>query len=353
MKREVVDCYRRIYRHIIRLPVDVITLQQIKTILKNEFRTPLKKADFRYSSIDDRKYNEHLTLLRKILVIEDYDTLNDIYDLVYKKERIPWMEEFRRTRYIAFRPFWPVVHLFLQLQISDKHKKIYQNLLEKDKDKDFSLMSFFNVAPDEVTCEIDRLGGFDSPSMNKAEILVKQIRKFHDFLKKNQEKLTHRKIQPFELELPSNSFGLPLHASQRDRLLKEKINYCKQLCENFIPIDQKGLAHLIKVAIHKPGSQSTDVDIYSINKNFFRYMERKRRKKQDMNLNPRRIANRSKKVIPTDNDIRKGIREYVRHQFYYDLGNYFMSEMQNFYENEREIAPYIKPLTPDQNSIIT
>ncbi|CCE79952.1 Piso0_003045 [Millerozyma farinosa CBS 7064] len=341
MRREVVDFYRRIYRHIVRLPVDVTTLEQIKTISRNEFRTPLKKAEFRYSSIDDRKYNEHFTLLRKILVNEEYDTLNDVYNLVYKREKISWMEELRRTRYIAFRPFWPVVHLFLQLQISDKHKKKYQNLLEKDKDKDFSLMSFFNIAPDEVQCDIDRLGGSDGSSVNEAESLVKQIRKFHDFLKKNQEKLTHLKIHPFELELPSNSFGLPLHASRRDRLLKEKINYCKQLCENFIPIDQKGLAHLIKVAIHKPGAQSTDVGPYSINKNFFKYMERKRRKEQDMYLNPRVIANRSKKVIPSDNDIRKGIREYVRHQFYYDSGNYFMSKMQNFYENEREIAPYI------------
>lgn len=335
--------YKQICRHIHRIPLDNKTIGYLKTYSKSKFATPLKKGQFQHSPIDKRLYDRSMKVLNDILVNEDYKSIDTLLDFVYKdmQPQSPWISQFMKYKYTAFRPYWPQVHLLDELAHGSKHSKLYKEYLENEKDTDLCLQEYFGISSVSTKLKLKplRWQGDNEPSQI-TDILL-EFKKLHTFLFKNQDKLTHLKIQPIEVAYPTNRFALPLHVTQRDRLLKEKINYAKSLCEEFKPIRKESLDHLIRFAIHKPGDDKPE-EAYQINEMFFRYMRRKH-SIESTTLSPlTRKYLRSKKLIPNDNNIRKYIREYVRRQFYCDSSDYKMSWMQNFYENEKRIVPEIE-----------
>lgn len=337
--------YKQICRRIHRLPLDHKTIERFQLYCKSKFLTQLKKGQYQHSCIDRSSYDKGIKVLDDVLVNENYDSLNTILDFVYK-ETLPqpqWISDFMKYKYTAFRSCWPQIHLFNELATTPKQSKLYEEALEKDKDVDLSLVSYFGIKPESIDFDLKPLK-FTIHDMTSpvSEILV-EFKKLHSFVFRNQEKLTHLKIQPLEVTYPANRFGLPIHVTQRDKLLKQKLNYAKSICQEFKPLCVDSLNHLVEFAKFKPGNIKGN-DAYKINENFFKYMIRKHNYERD-NLNPLYKKHlRNKKLIPNDNNIRKYMREYVRKQFYYDyeLKTYKMCWMQNFYENEKRIVPDIK-----------
>ncbi|CUM48665.1 uncharacterized protein AC631_00308 [Debaryomyces fabryi] len=336
--------YKQICRRIHRLPLDHKTIECLRLHCKSKFVTQLKKGQYQHTSIDKSSFDKGIKVLDDVLVNENYDSLNTILDFIYK-EALPqpqWVSDFMKYKYTAFRPCWPQVHLFNELTTTPKQSKLYEEALEKDKDMDLSLVSYFGIKPASIDTDLKPLKLAIDKTSPVSKILL-EFKKLHSFVFRNQEKLTHLKVQPLEVIYPANRFGLPIHVTQRDKLLKQKVNYAKSLCQEFKPIYENSLNHLVEFAIYKPGSTKGN-DAYKINENFFKYMIRKHNYERD-NLNPLYKHHlRNKKLIPNDNNIRKYMREYVRKQFYYDskLKTYKMCWMQNFYENEKRIVPGIE-----------
>ena len=345
MGHSIRQYYKQICRRIHRLPLDRKTLKYLHLYCKGKFATPLKKAQYQHSPIDKNLHERGISILDEVLVNENYESLDIVLDFIYKDTRLQpsWITDFMKFKYSAFKPYWPQVHLFNELTHNPEHSKIYKENLEKEKDADLSLLDYFGISPEPIDLDLKPLRSPVGDKPSPVVVILLEIKKLHLFLFKNQEKLTHLKIQPLEITYPTNRFALPIHVTQRDRLLKEKINYAKKLTQEFRPICEESLNHLIKFAIYKPGNKEPS-NTYKINEKFYRYMIRKH-KMESTRLSPlSRRHLRSKKLIPDDNNIRKYMREYVRRQFYYDsnLNTHKMSWMQNFYENEKRVVPDIE-----------
>lgn len=337
--------YKQVYRRIYRLPVDPRTLNLLHTYTRAQFEVPLNKIQYQHNPINKKLYDKGIKILDNILIEDDYDSLEEVLDFVYKETQpqSQWILDFMKYKYLAFKPHWPQVHLFRELTKSPKHLALYEESLKNDKNEDLSLIEYFDIVPNANDIDLRPLKSMTKDTPSPITIITQEFKKLHSFLIRNQERLTHLKIQPMEVAYPTNRFALPIHVTKRDLMLKEKINYSKRLCEEFIPMKESSLENLIKFAIHKPGKNDVDPS-YEINKNFYRYMIRKH-KIERMELNPlKKKYVRTKNLIPNDNNIRKYMREYVRKQFSYDskLGSYKMSWMQNFYENENRIVPNVE-----------
>jgi len=337
--------YKQICRRIHRLPLDCKTIERFQLYCKSKFVTPLKKGQYQHSSIDKRSYDKGIKILDDVLVSENYESLNVILDFIYKETspQPSWISGFMKYKYTAFKPYWPQVHLLNELTTTPKQSKLYEESLQRDKDADLSLSDYFGIKPDSVDIGLRPLKSTTGDKTSPVSTIMLEFKKLHSFLYKNQEKLTHLKMQSLEVTYPTNRFALPIHVTQRDNLLRLKINYAKNLTTEFRPICEDSLNHLIKFAVLKPGNTGGN-GAYKINGIFYKYMIRLHNY-ENVNLNPlHRKHLRSKQLIPNDNNIRKYMREYVRKQFYYDsnLKTYKMSWMQNFYENEKRIIPDIE-----------
>lgn len=327
-------CYKELLKRIRLLPLDSKSIRRYKCLTKLQFKSSTKPW------IDTSRYQKQISLLDQVLVREDYDKLKDILDVIYKDEReIPnWLQKFQGLNYLMWQRDWPQVHLVYQLTKHSKFIQEYEDALTEEKNDDLSLVRYFGYSNDNELRERGLVPlKRDNEESSKEDTLI-HIAKLHKFLLNHQKILTHLKIKPLEVIYPTNRFSLPIHVSRRQKLLKQKITYIKNLFKTFRPIEVESLKHLIDVALYKQGQQGHHS--LQLNELFYRYMTKKHRIER-ISLSPTvKKYTRKKRLIPNDNNIRKILRQYVKEQFYIVDGDYKLSWMQNFYENNHQVTDY-------------
>lgn len=316
--------YRNLCRRYNRLPLDKLSIFKLRILTKNNFLD---------THFNKKKYDKHRQLLDDILIHENYDKIEKLLDLIYKQnlDILGWVLELKNTNYLELKQEWPQVHLIYELTSTGdkKHLKEYEEKLKTENNDDICLMKHFGLEDISVLKPLAILPRANN-SASHGDI-INESKILHKFLFDNQTKLTHLKILPIEALYPTNRFGLPLHVTKRDKILRRKITYIKSLFEEFQTISKTDLEHLVSFATYNGGS-GKDPKL-ELPQGFFKYMKKKH-DIEKVTLNPLvRKFIRSKTLIPNDNNIRKYYRDYVRKQYYLEDRTYKMCWMQNFYEN--------------------
>ena len=339
MTPRVLSCFKEIIRRIRRLPVDYRTLNILSTYAKKEFKVPLKKRNFKFVPMNLKLYDRAVQIMDNILERRDPDVIHNILDFSYKEvEPAPtWVRLFQKQKFLLFKQYWPQVHLIDEIAPGSKLQKAYWQKLKEETGPEFSLMNFFGIDEKNVEGELEPIKKDKGSTNSLISELADRYFALHTFLFHNQAKITHLKIQAMEVFYPPNVFGLPLHTQRRNEIFLDKINYSKRVSLEYRAIEKETLRYLIDFAIHTPGEKEA-IEPYRINRNYHRYMQRKL--KGDYKKSLRKPK---KQLILNDNNIRKIYRAYVSKQFYYDKDSqkYKLSWMQNFYENDKRIAPDI------------
>jgi hypothetical protein len=325
---KAIAAYKHIIAKVRRLPADLRTLGLLKTVVKQQFLTKIKPHR---SGVDARSVAKATSVLDRVLIDVDLEGMVNVWDYLYKRQEQAWIPQFSRMKYSAFREIWPHVHLMEEVAPNLKQLREYQRHLSKDLNEEFSVLKFMGINLTEPGLQM--LPRKPSPHAEDLTQLLRKVSQFHQFVATNRLKLTHLKIQPLEVVYPTNKYAQPVHVSVRDRLLKKKVNYMKDLCKLYKPMQKGDLEHLINVATTADVA-TPDVEI---NAAYFRYMERKCRSELE-HKNPAMLQLRSKKLVPNENNIRKILRLYVMKQFYIENGSYQMSWMQNFYEDPTVVS---------------
>lgn len=315
--------YRKLYRRIVRLPLDCTSLQILIGKVRHEFT--LAKNVPTNSVVDRKAYDKFSTLLDDLLIEEKYRQLGRLLDLVYLQPVEPWVVDFQNTKYNAFKSTWPQVHLLREFG-GEKHIALYEKeLLRLEPEKeDFLIMK-----------ELGLKLGLEKPLTPIRKIrfnrdltpLVKHAKELYDFAKANATRLFDLKVKPFEVCYEPNKFGLPSSIASREYRLRTTITYVKELLASLRPIKESDLRHLIAVATYT----GPDNEIYSLNPRFARYMERKRETESVSPYVKKYL--RQKQLIPNDRNLRSYYREYVLRKFYKNgNGKLCMSPMVNYYD---------------------
>ncbi|ODV81552.1 uncharacterized protein CANTADRAFT_3646 [Suhomyces tanzawaensis NRRL Y-17324] len=319
----VLESYKQLCRQANRLPLDRGTISRFLALVKLEFRTgsPLKSSQI---PVSRKKYNLLSQQLDSILIEEKYDEVQDLLDVIYKREPPPsWLREFNELNYTQMKGIWPQVHLIRELTKDAEVISKYNKSLELEKNEDFSMMRHFSLTSAKEGLSLVRSYS-QSPDLKP---MMKSVSSLYNLLLDNQSKLSRSKIQSLEVVYPTNRFALPISPHKRDRMLRDKIASVRNLLHQYKPIPKHDLQRLIDVSLGKEGAQ------YEINPNFYKYMIKKHRiEKQEMNIAVLRKL-RQKHLVPNENNIRKWFRAYVVKQFYLDDdGQHKMSWMQNYYD---------------------
>lgn len=301
--------YRSLWRRIGRLPLDVRSLDRLKVSVRTQFRSKTRGYSADYHSLS--------TTIDSILVQHKYTNLQLLLDLVYKASHVsdPWKLHFVNVRYNRWKPVWPLVHLIEEFA-SEKHLDKYKlELSRQEPVQDFSFVQELGLDPPKQTL---------TPLKHRApeselEPLMKEMKKFHEFLGKNASALLQTKLRPFEVIYEPTRFGIPPSVAFREYLLRTKITYMKSLVSTYRPITKNDLDRLVLVA--------TDNSTDALNPVFFRYMRRTYRRLSPLELKYLVL----KQLVPNNRNIRFWYREYVMKQFYQEDGAYVMSPMENFY----------------------
>lgn len=325
---KVVETYKHIITKARRLPLDLRSLGLLKGVVKQQFQNKVRPHR---SGVDSRSVTKAVSVLDRILNDMDLESMEHVWDYLYKQQEQAWIPQFTKTKYSVFREIWPQVHLMEEVAPNLKQLREYQRYLSKDLNEDFSVLKFMGINLSEPGLQM--LPRRSSSQVEDLSQMLHHVFQFHHFVATNRSKITHLKIQPFEVIYPTNKYAQPVHVSVRDRLLKKKVNYMKDLCKLYKPMAKGDLEHLINVATT---ADVTSFDL-EINAAYFRYMERNRLSEVE-NKNPAVLQLRNKKLIPNENNIRKILRLYVMKQFYMEDGSYQMSWMQNFYEDPTAVS---------------
>lgn len=319
--------YKELISKIRLLPLDKITLEAVKAQTKQQFYS--ERRPFR-SGVDSHRILKIKETINLILNDADLEKLTEVWDSVYKQDSPPWIQKFKNLSYTKFRDIWPQVHLVKEVAPNLKALKEYDTKITEEQHGHFSLMEFMDMSEPHWTFKM-LVKNTEKVPDSDIDHVIKCLTKFHKFVSDNDSRITHLKIQPLEVIYPTNRYARPLHVSERERLLKKKVNYMKQLCNLHKPLRKGDLEHLINVATSVPNSGH-----HEINPAYFRFMER-RRASQVIHMNPSvRHFLQTKKLVPNDNNIRKYLRQYVMKQYYIENGSYQMSWMQNFYEHSTD-----------------
>lgn len=325
---KAIEAYKHIIAKVRRLPLDLRSLSLLKGVVKQQFYNKVRPHR---SGVDSRSVTKAVSILDRILSDVDLESMEHVWDYLYKRQEQAWIPQFNRTKYSVFREIWPQVHLMEEVAPNLKQLREYQRHLSKDLNEEFSVLKFMGIHLTEPGLQmLPRRASSDIEDLSQT---LHHVSQFHQFVAANRSKLTHLKIQPFEVVYPTNKYAQPVHVSVRDRLLKKKVNYMKDLCKLYKPMEKGDLEHLINVATTADVA-SSDLEI---NAAYFRYMEGKRRSDVELK-NPAVLQLRSKILIPNENNIRKILRLYVMKQFYMENGSYQMSWMQNFYEDPTAVS---------------
>lgn len=320
--------YRALWRRVCRLPLDRRTLGNLQFRLRREYgsgKQPHRKRFLSYSALLDR-----------FLVHEDFSVLEAILDYTYKPLDKRWAV-FCGLGHLSLAEHWPTVHLISEIDSKGASEQSYQQAIRRQKPESFSIMQHLglSLSKEEETrfLALSRLPSASQDLKTNMNQLMADVAQFYNFLHVNQAKVTHIKVPPFELVLETNRFGLPLSVVLRNSRLKLKVNQVKDFLRQYRPMEKEDLAHVIRLAIHRP-LQNPQPEL-ALNPAYFRFMARKHLREEKSLAPYIRKYNRNKKFVPSDNNLRKLLRGYVKKQFYVDpKTGYTMSWMQDFYETE-------------------
>ncbi|KAF7584606.1 hypothetical protein FOB63_000678 [Clavispora lusitaniae] len=322
---KIIQAYRELYRKIGRLPLDVKSISLFKQSLRHEFSS--KRSFHKYAGVDPKKYTSIVSLLDDILVYRKYKRIPELLDGIYKR-KIPspsWATEFFSTKYSAWKPFWPHVHLIYEFG-NEKSISVYRKELSRmEPENSFSLMKELALSLPKNDIPLTPLPRRTSSSRPMAELL-KKVQEFHAFISKHANILSDVKIYPLEIHFEPSRLGLPLSIAAREKKLRDKVSYAKHLLRTYKPLDKEDLDHLICIATAKDTDQH-----HTINDNFRRYMLRVSKSRAVSPYEKKYVW--QKRLIPNERNIRFYYRQYVMGQFYVDnAGNYQMSPAKNFYD---------------------
>lgn len=315
--------YKSITRRICRLPLDIKSLNLLQLSVRDAFRT--HKPAPTYSIVNRKDYDRLSNIIDDILKKNKYRELPTLLDFIYKdrSQLERWKAEFVTIRYNRWKSTWPQIHLIREFGKS-KHISAYdRELRQMDGSDFFSILKELNLLVPEDLPPISPIC-CDS-SEPRLDGIFKEIEKFHQFLKKNSNLIMTVKLLPLEVTYEPSRVGLPLSVAAREKKLRSKITYMKQLCREFRPLPQEVLDHLILVATDQLGPELT------INPNFYRYSKRIHEKLPKPSPLERKYL-LQKQLIPDSRNIRFHYRSYVTRQFSISNGNYTMSPMKNFYD---------------------
>lgn len=300
--------YKELYKNINRLPLDQKSLELAKKKIKKTFRDGKQLPN---CPIDDPKRWRKAIDITSSLLQGDYKELPNVLDLIYKDStpQGPWIHQFLETKYSAFKDVWPQVHLLHEFG-KEKHINSYNQELSKQTVGEFSLMKEMNLKlqPDEIPLQPLRKAEAGS-SLND---LISKMKAFHTFVSRHSDTLLSGRPKPFEIIYEPTRFGLPKSVAARERDIKFKVNYMKEILKQVQPIPKDLAQHLCKVAT----STSSELDIV-LNSNFFRYMSRTHASRNDVSPFERKYL-RQKQLVPNERNIRFCIKDWAAKQVYED-----------------------------------
>lgn len=316
--------YKALYKKINRLPIDLRSLAIAKCIARDAFRVGKKVPN---SPIEDPKRYKKVSQLADSVLNGDFYLISEVLDLIYK-DPLPqkhWIAKFLHTKYSAFKPVWPVVHLLHQFG-KDKHKDLYDRELLRStpESQEFLVMKEMNLtlSPDDIPIKpiqkIHQNQGIDN--------LVKQMQDFYKFICRHPDVLLDHKAKSFEIVLEPTRFGLPKSVAARERDYKTKIGYMKQILQHVRPIQRQDLDHLCATA-----SGRMEISETTINPNFFRFASR-----QHAQINYRSPFEKKflhqKQLVASDRNIRYFYRDFVTKQFFETTDGVYQISEARFYD---------------------
>lgn len=318
--------YRQLYRRLVRLPLDLYSLNLLR--LKIRFRFQHSKSISTKFILHKKQYDHAITVMDSILVKERYLDFGSLLDLVYKfnEPHSKWIKGFLHTKYMAFKPVWPQIHLIEEFGDECHIKKYHNELRRAEPCTDFLLMKELNLAEDadfKPLLPIKHEVAVDS----NINVFHDEMLQFYKFLSSNFTRLlSGLKLQRFEVFYGPNPYGYPQSVNARENILKAKINYMKSLITTYVPMKEADLKRLIKF-IHD--------DQDTINPAYYKYMilKRKKENRNDSVSFLEKKYGRHKLLIPDERMITFYYRQYIVQQFYRGSDNsYSMSSMRYIYD---------------------
>lgn len=316
--------YKALYRKINRLPIDLRSLRTAKCIARDAFRAGRVVPN---SPIEDPKRYRKVSQLADSVLNGDFYLLSQLLDLIYKDPlpQKPWISQFLQTKYSAFKPVWPVVHLLHQFG-KDKHKNFYDRELLKStpESQEFLVMKEMNLS---LSLDDIPIKPIQKVHHNQSiDNLVKQMQGFYKFVCRHPDVLLDHKAKSFEIVLEPTRFGLPKSVAARERDYRTKVAYMKQLLQQVRPMQREDLIHLCATASGRLETPET-----TINQNYFRYSSR-----QHANINSRSPFEKKflnqKQLVANDRHIRFYYRDYVTKQFYETADGVYQISEARFYD---------------------
>lgn len=323
MMTTTLSYYKKIYRCINRLPIDLKSLKVAKDKVKNAFKT---KHSSNSALADPKQYKDSIRLMTSLLN-GDYKSFPETLDLIYKKGEPfdDWARDFLHTKYSSFKSSWPQVHLLEEFGMKyhiDHYNKELQEL--KPEDMEFLLMKEMKLSLLLHEKPIQPLRHHHHKS--SVQSLVKEAEKFYKFILANSNALLNGRSKPFEVIYEPTRFGLPKSAAAREHDLRTKVTHVKNIIRQLRPLSREQLTHLAEVA-----SGKIEEERVRINPSFFRYASRQHNAIND--VSPfERIYLRQKQLVPNERNIRYFYRDYVTKQFYKDEDGTLKMGPMRFYD---------------------
>ncbi|CAH2355338.1 putative genetic interactor of prohibitin 5, mitochondrial [[Candida] railenensis] len=318
--------YRNLLRRIRKLPFDAKTIRHARAKLK----ALADQSSRRYQSKSTKQY---IAAFDSLLVDEKYDHIPRILDIIYKKlEPSPiWVKNYNKMKFGDIISRIPQHHLMEELTSDEKTLKEYHETLAKKYKTEVPW-------PESSLREIDEVGTqiftpitkFSTlPSKDKSALFDSTMQKFienYDFVYRNQLQLTHLKLQPLEILYPITQYGQPLPLNRIKKLQREYLAKTTNIIfETIPPIKKEYIFNLYDFV----ASENSEVNPF-----FFTALQRKRDKTKGTQSPLRKKYESQRNTLPSQNSIKKIVREYILGQYYWDSNSekYKLSPMREFYE---------------------
>lgn len=316
--------YKKLYKNINRLPLDLRSLNRAKCLLRDAFTSGKTTP---HSPIGDPKRYKKAYALTESVLSGDFYQISDLLDAIYKHSlpKKPWVEQFLHTKYSAFKPVWPRVHLLHEFG-KEKHKKLYDRELQRStpEAQEFLLMKTMNLtlSPEEIP--IKPLPRIQTTS-NLGD-LVKNMQTFYKFVCRHPDVLLGHKPKPFEIVHEPTRFGLPKSVAARERDYKTKITYMKLVLQEVRPILEEAAHHLGEVASGRLLNPET-----VINPRYFIFASRQHRNNEKKSPFEKKYLSQ-KQLVPTNRNIQFFYRDYAVKQFFEQTNGDFRMTPVRFYD---------------------
>ncbi|CAN3476273.1 hypothetical protein DICA0_D13674 [Diutina catenulata] len=315
--------YKELCRRLQRLPLDLTSLRRLQSVVKTRVRTARRPEDV------PRLLRTVARQCDSLVEHERWSEFPQLLDVVWKQQQ-PWVHQFHHTSYVQLKPWWPQVHIVDEFG-TDEGKQRYYDELAKHEVGDLAFLTRKPVPSDLPVFTMIRQY---SPEQSPYKKMVEECQRLFKFCERHSGQLGIKRKLMLEAVYVTDQYGLPLNPLHRNKTLSLRVKEMRQLTRERVPVAKSDLEVLKRVALYKQEEFSPDL---SINPNFFKYMARKKAH-EAQHLSPKvSKVLRTKWWAPSEHNIRKWYRGYVRSQFYVEDGQYVMSDFTNFFENENSV----------------